>query len=383
MNVTRLVTRFTTRLATSVHSNQLSMGHGDQRATLRAVRSRSVLLAGALGLCVAMLPARSHAQDETARANARTLATEGVSAFNASNWTSAIDFFERAESQFHSPVHLWYIAQSAEKASQLVKAQEACRKVEREGIADDASAGVLGARDGCAELLPTLDGRIPKLTVTVTGGEEGASFVVTRNGQLMPRALIGIPAPVDPGEQKLVATANGYISEEKVLTLAEGASESITLELHVDPNAKIDEPEELDGEAAKVEDKRGLPTPHWPAYVAWGVGLGGIAAGVVFGLDSQGKANDADDLCGDGGRASCALDAGSNDADRVVELNDQAGTSQLISIIGYGVGGAALATGVVFWLLEVGGPKKKEAAALHPEIHPVLGFGHVGVAGTF
>lgn len=331
------------------------------------------------------LPALSLAQDETARANARTLATEGVNAFNASNWASAIDFFERAESQFHSAVHLWYIAQSAEKAGQLVKAQEACRKVERDGIADDASAGLLAARDGCAELLPTLDGRIPKLTVTVTGGEEGASFVVTRNGQLMPSALVGIPAPVDPGEQKLVATADGYISEEKVVTLAEGASEAVTLELHVDPNAKLDEPDELEegGSAGTPEEKGGLPKPYWPAYTAWGVGLGGIAAGVVFGLDAQGKANDADDLCGAGGRDSCALDEGSSDADRVTELNDQAGTSQMISIIGYGVGGAAIATGVVFWLLEVGGPKKKEAAALHPEIHPVLGFGHVGVAGTF
>jgi hypothetical protein len=102
---------------------------------------------------------------------------------------------------------------------------------------------------------------------------------------------------------------------------------------------------------------------------------------VYFGLSASGKASDADDLCG-GSRGDCRLDADAADARRVNQLNDQAGTNQTLSLVSYGAGGALVATGVVLWLLEVGGSSGTERAQKR-EFYPVVGPSHLGFRGAF
>jgi hypothetical protein len=356
-----------------------------RRATLHTFTARARRSLTATGLALALLATAgvTSAQDEAARANARAAASEGAKSFEASDWKGAIDLFERAESQFHSPVHLWYMARAAKEDGQLVRARESCLKVQREELPADASAGVVSAHEGCDAIVTELEGRIPTLTLKVSGGEPGAKVIVTRDGQEVAAAMLGIPAPLDPGEHSFSALADGYSAPEQTVTLAEGQRESVTLELAADPNARITPVEEPApaGATTTVEDQGfKLGPPRWPSYVAWGLGAGGIAAGVVFGLQAQDKADQADELCG-GSREQCALDEGSADADEVVALNDDAGTNQLISIIGYGAGGALLATGVVLWVLDVGAPKAQ--VGQNVTLEPVVGLGHLGLRGSF
>lgn len=325
----------------------------------------------------------SGAQDEQARANARAAANAGADAYENQDYVKAISYFERAESQFHSAVHLWYIARAAKEAGQLVKAREACMKVTREGAPQGSSESVISANEECEQILEALAGAIPSVTLLVEGVPQGTEFSLLRNGEEVPHAVVGIPAPFDPGEHTFTASALGYSKAEATVNLKAGDSETVTLTLTPTSTEGAPAPSDATKEGSSERDASSsdLPRPYWPAFVAWGAGLAGVGAGVVFGISSKNKADEADELCG-GGREECLLDAGSADAVRVAELNNQAGTNKTMAIIGYGAGGAFIAGGVALWLLEVGAPRKAEAG-FEPKLRPVLGLSHVGLAGTF
>src|SRR5690606_41913623 len=55
-------------------------------------------------------------------------------------------------------------------------------------------------------------------------------------------------------------------------------------------------------------------------------------------------------------------------ANLVNSLNEDAGTFQVAAIIGYGVGGAAIATGFVLWIVDMN--KQKKSAGLQPSAEP-------------
>lgn len=361
------------------------------------VRPRRRALRVCLSLCVALsLAAPAYAQNEEERANARAAAGAGADAFDAGNYQKAADYFERAETLVHSPVHLWYIARSVKELGQLVKARELCMRVVREGTTG-ASSGVLAANDGCRDILKELEGRVPTLTIEVEGLEKGVKYSVERNGAAVALAVIGIPAPVDPGEYTVSGRADGFFAPEQKVTLAEGGTASITLTFQPGSPAVVDAPTE----PAPAEPTDAPPTtpaadqppqadggtksgPPVASYILWGGGLGAVAFGVVMGIDSKNKADEVSERCG-GDPATCRVDAGSRAAGDISSLNDQAGTSQILSIVGYGVGGAAIATGFVLWIVDMNKNKGKASTALYeePRLRPVLGFGHVGVAGTF
>lgn len=355
-------------------------------------------LGACLSLCVALsLATPAHAQSEEERANARAAAGAGADAFDAGNYQKSADYFERAETLVHSPVHLWYIARSVKELGQLVKARELCMRVVREGT-KGASSGVLAANDGCQDILKELEGRIPALTIEVVGLEKGVKYSVKRNGVDVSLAVVGIPAPVDPGEYAVTGSADGFFAPEQKVTLAEGGSATVTLTFQ--PGSPVvapppteqtpaepaeQTPAQSDAKAAQPEDKAGGKSgPPVASYILWGGGLGAVAFGVVMGIDSKNKADQVVELCG-GSPSQCMVNPGSDTADEISSLNDQSGTSQILSIVGYGVGGAAIATGVVLWIVEMNKGKNKSTATLHeePGVRPVLGFGHVGLAGTF
>jgi len=355
-------------------------------------RALGVLLALATVLPFAGV---ARAQSEEDRANARAAAGAGADAFDAGNFQKAADYFERAESLVHSPVHQFYIARSVKELGQLVKARELCMRVVREGT-KGASSGVVAANDGCDDILKELEGRIPALTIEVVGLEKGVKYAIKRNGVDVSLAVVGIPAPVDPGEYTVTGTADGFYAEEQKASLAEGGQATVTLTFQagappvgaVTTTAVATEqpPEEAAKPAqstpAEADKKSGMVGPPVASYLLWGGGLGAIAFGVVMGLDSKAQADRVVELCG-GNPAQCEVDPNTDAADEITNLNNQAGTSQILSIVGYGVGGAAIATGVVLWIIEANGAKKATASHVEPRLRPVVGFGHVGLAGTF
>jgi hypothetical protein len=326
-------------------------------------------------------------QGDAERAGARAVALQGVQAFNESRWKDSVDLFTRAESLVHSPIHLLYMARAHEKLGQLVQAYEAYRKIVREKLPADASAAMRNAQTDAQKELPQLEPRLPYVNVVVEGGPPGAAVNVTMDGVAVPPALVGVSRPADPGEHKFQATAEGLQSDVVTLMLKEGSKESIVLKLQpvagqtpsgpvADPGAGSAGGQVTLGPAATPSED-GMSKAkklRIGSYVAFGVGAVGVGAGTFFLISGLGKRGDADDLCSVSG-GNCPLEKKSE----VDSLDSDANSALTLSLVGYGVGVAGVATGVVLYMMS----KKQEAATADTGIKPWVAGNMLGVQGKF
>ena len=103
-------------------------------------------------------------------------------------------------------------------------------------------------------------------------------------------------------------------------------------------------------------------------YIVGGVGVVGIALGTVFGLRVESKNNLSNSICPTGQLCS------PQDQDRYHSSVSDAKSARTLSFVSFGVGGAALATGIV---LVVTAPKAKTAKV---SFVPAIDVGRVGAA---
>lgn len=346
---------------------------------------RALSLALAIALPVA-------AQTDAERAGARAAAEQGAKAFSDGRFADAVDLFARAESLVHAPPHLLYMARAHEKLGQLVKARETYLKITREKLAPNAPDAFKDAQSSAAEELSALEPRVPYLTIQVTG--EGAdTAVVLMDDKSVPKALIGVPYPVDPGEHTLQATGNDVQSEARKVTVAEGKRESVELALKsapgVRPPGAAAEPGTETGEPSTGERAAGEPgasasfdtgtagkgtnTLRIASYAALGVGVVGLAAGTIFALQASSKRGEADDLCNLPG-GGCPADK----QDEIQALDDDADSAASLATVGFIVGGVGVAAGVTLFFLS-----SDDSSASEPSIRPWVGLGSAGVSGRF
>lgn len=115
------------------------------------------------------------------------------------------------------------------------------------------------------------------------------------------------------------------------------------------------------------------------SYVALGVGVVGLGAGTLFAVQSKGKFEDANAItdreCG-AGNADCELGAA---FPAWKSASDDAKSAKTLSLVGFIVGGVGVATGVTLFVLSTG--KKEQPATA--KVEPYLGFGALGVRGSF
>jgi hypothetical protein len=334
--------------------------------------------------------ARAAATEESTAA-ARSLASQGASAFDAGRYAEALDFFTRAESLVHAPPHLLYMARSAEKLGKLVQAREYYIRIIREQLPKKAPQAFRDAQTAANAEVGRIEPRIASLVIQVKA-PEGATPNVTLDGSPITDALIGVPFPVDPGMHALVATAPGMKTGQAEVELADAERRQIELVLEpavaAPPAAAA--PMQNAGPAAAAQSRTPVVTeppkdtggggPDWMrtgAYVGLGVGVVGVAAGTYFGLRSMSKRSDADkaaEACG-----SRCLE-GSSQADEIDSLDDAARSAQTLSIVGFIVGGVGLASGVTLYVLS-GQDSSGSASGAHWA--PWIGLGSAGVRGTF
>lgn len=190
-------------------------------------------------------------------------------------------------------------------------------------------------------LIANLEPRLPKLKIIIH--QKPSGLEITRNG-LDVSAVVGDALPVDPGTHEIEASARGYVTEKRMVTVAE--KQTVTVELSL------------------VKD---VTSPRRvAAYVVGGVGLAGLVVGGVMG----GLAYDKLGVIGN----NC-----SPPTEKVRWCNatglaaaDSAQSTGLASTIGFAVGGVGVATAAILLVTE----RKRPAVASQ-------GF-HLGVltAGT-
>ncbi|WP_438007088.1 hypothetical protein WME89_52660 [Sorangium sp. So ce321] len=193
------------------------------------------------------------------------------------------------------------------------------------------------AREERARLAP----RVPELALVLPPNAP-AGTVVTRDGQTLGEASLGVGLPVDPGEHVVSTRAPGGPVWERRVAIAEGEKQQLTLEVKAPPAVReVAPPPPASEGGGEVSSGR-----RAAVYVAGGVGAAGVVLGGVMGALTFGKRSVVAEHCGAGIGDSReeACDVTGFDATR------SARTTGLVSTIGFGVGLAGLgAAAVLYW----------------------------------
>ncbi len=335
-----------------------------------------------VALCL-VAPAVSALSDEE-RSGARAAASQGVDAFEQQRWAEAIELFSRAEEIVHSPVHLSFIARAEVKLGHLVKASEIFNRIKREPLPSNPPKALVDAVANASTQLDELEDQLAYVEIKVSGANT-RDLTVTTDGVAVANALVAVRRPIDPGSH--VFQASGTVGGSAPVTATFKPGERKVIELTIKPELATAAAPIAPAATAVASTSVASTAPESPpaptssnhglrigGYTALGVGVVGVALGTVFivGAKSKGdKADEAYDACGG---PSCPT------ADRgyVQSLEDDQARNKTFAAVSFGVGGAAIATGIT--LLILGNKHANPDAAA---ITPMLGYRSLGLRGAF
>jgi hypothetical protein len=333
--------------------------------------------------------APSFAATDEERSAARAAASQGADAFDAGKWQDAVDMFTRAEQLVHSPIHLMFIARSELKLLHWVKAYETFNRVKREGVPPDASPAVKKAVEDATSELAKLEPQMPYIAAKLKNAS--GDVKVMMDGTQVPPAMVGLLRPVDPGQHHFQATSGQLASDVVTVDVQPASKQTVELELKLAnaappavpaaaPDASAPAPAPASNTAPPVSGAdQGSGGPNGlriGAYSAFGVGAVGLALGTVFLLQSSSTQKKSDELCGPGPECNPA------NRDAISSKDKDAASQKTLGAVGLGVGGAAVAAGVVLFILS---NHKSESAAAEqgPAVTPFIGYRTAGFTGRF
>jgi len=191
---------------------------------------------GAAGVVLlAALVTQAQPAGEDARAAARALGYEGMTAYKAGRYAEALDKLQRAYSAVKVPSLGLWTARSLERTGRLVEAADRYLEVTRlaaeAGDEELQRAAVNAAAKERRELMP----RIPTLQVRVQGRTR-ESVEVTLDGASVPPDRLGVAQRVNPGQHQVTGVSGQQRLVESV-TLAEGDRRSVVLSFSADRGA--------------------------------------------------------------------------------------------------------------------------------------------------
>jgi hypothetical protein len=259
-----------------------------------------------------------------------------------------------------------------------VAGTEILNRVLRETLPENAPKPWLDARKRAQTLLDAAEPRIAKLRIHVDRPAGAAGDAqVTVDGELMPPVLLDNDRPTDPGRHHVIASAQGFMSAESDVSLADGQSQTLSLRL---------EPKSVASPTVAPAPMQPLPTTaqppspaqqpasspnRTPGYIVLGVGAAGIAVGTIFGVLALGAKSSLDSACVPT-KASCPS---SSQADI-----DALHTDSILSTVGWGVGAVGAGLGL-YLVLSAHGDDSPNTARI--QVRPWIGARSVGVEGTF
>ncbi|WP_437581261.1 hypothetical protein [Sorangium sp. So ce887] len=319
-------------------------------------------------LALTCAPAALAQVSDADRATARSLAVEGQEALERQDFSAALERFRRADAIIHAPTLLLGVARAQVGVGQWIAAQESYSRIVREGAPENSPEQFFEAIADAQRELDALAPRIPQVLISVIGPDTAA---VTIDGEPVPRAALGVRRPVDPGGHTVRAEAAGFAPAEAKVTLAEGASETLALELKpvaLPPSVASPPPG-----APSRDTGSGAPSGSGSSsrtvlgIAALGLGGVGLAAGAVGGVLAIGKHRDLSERC-PAGRCDPSLQG---DVDSYHAMST-------LSTIGFAIGAVGVGAGA-FLLLTA--PRSPQRAGI--SITPVIGLGSAGAKGSF
>ena len=220
-------------------------------------------------------------------------------------------------------------AESAHKAAQP----------ERARVASDRASALLA--------------KLSKITITVAAQARTAGLEVKRDGTDVGEATWGVGVPVDPGEHVIVAKAPGKKDWSQTVRV-EPDGKIAAVEIPALEDAPTAQPQAVGTGPTAVAQPfptdakldQGPSPSHGNsqrviAFVAGGVGVLGLAAGTVFGLEAKSKENQSATDCSPSAPTQC------NQAG--VDLRHQGHNAATLSNVGFTVGVVGLLGGAALY----------------------------------
>ncbi|MBX3130790.1 MAG: hypothetical protein KF718_28990 [Polyangiaceae bacterium] len=285
--------------------------------------------------------------DDATRNAARELAAQAGEAFQRKEFAVAADLYRRAHALVGAPSLSVREGRALEQLGRLVEASEAYVRTTRFRLTDDSPRAFQEAVQEANSALSALRPRIPKLTLALGGpGAKSPDLVVLLNGKPLPAALIGVPAPIDPGKHEIVVRGADGKELRRSVDLTEGQARTLTLEV-ASGGAVTAREQPSDASGSKPAVAPSKPALVW---IAGGVGVAGLGVGIVGGVLATGRHSDATAACPN---LRCAPgSAGQDDVDAFRTL-------RTVSTVGYVVGVVGLGTAAALWLTA---PKERGVA---------------------
>lgn len=235
----------------------------------------------ALGLVV-IWAAPAHAQEQAA---AEALFRSAREAAERGDWVTACDRFEESNRLEPAPGTVLNLAKCREELGQIASAWKRYREVVQRLPPSDLRVAYAKKRE--AELAA----EVPHLTLIPPDGE--GELRVKVNEMEVSKASFGVPLPLDPGEVRIVVSAEGREDWTERFKLEAG--ERVTRELAFGP--RLPEPRERPssaGAGSAPGERSAQGTLGWTALGIGGAGLLAGAGGMIWAfVESQTVADPA------------------------------------------------------------------------------------------
>ncbi len=331
--------------------------------------SRRRLFSGVL-LATVLSTAAAWADDAPAtkppEGDAKALLAEGKALFKKKDYTGACPKLEQSHDIEADLGTLSLLARCKEAAGQTASAWRLFVELE----ASAAQAKNVTKRNFARWRAGKLENKLSHVWVEVPHPVAGLEVRV--GGFALLAEEWGTAVAADPGSVEIQATAPGHQPFDTTVDVSSKEMARVTipaLEAEPEPEAPAAPPPAPPAPPPPPAPPKAAPTsgpPVW-TWVAYGVGVAGLAVGAGFGLKARSKNDDS--------KAECSGDVCNS---RGFALRKDAIDAARFSNVGFGIGIAGVAAGTVLLLL----PRNASTdASDSAQVTPIVGPRTLGVSG--
>jgi hypothetical protein len=323
------------------------------------VRGSFVLAFGLCWFALASHRVVAHALDTADQRHAREEYAAGVAAFQRGDDAEARKHFSAADEAYGSPNVKLMLGRSLLRLGKLVAAHAALSAAVRQAR-EDGGGHYEQAATAAEQELQQLAPRLAVITLHVDDPSESASLRV--GARDIPRSAWGEPIVSEPGAIEIALTGPSGRRDVKLLEMTGGTAATLEMSLPEAPlTAAAPSPPSLPAASARPEAVGGDSSGHAArsmSYVAAGVGAAGIVAFGVLGALSNAQFDQLKQGCPTRSNCDPGLQAHAT----------QGRTDQALANVSLGVGIAALAAGVVLWVIRVPDERPEAAGLRIPQL---------------